>query len=186
MQSLELVEIFILPLESEKISYMISGSVGSIFYSEPRLTHDIDLVLFINSDDLTKIEKCFPPESFYCPPIEVLQIELKRREHAHFNLIHHKTGWKADCYPHAGDPLEKWAENRRKRMKLAKELEIWLAPPEYIILRKLQYYREGKSQKHLLDTGNMLKANPEDLDDAALKDWIEKLQLETVWSEVKV
>jgi len=26
---------------------------------------------------------------------------------------------------------------------------IWVAPPEYVILRKLEYFREGKSEKHL-------------------------------------
>jgi len=27
----------------------------------------------------------------------------------------------------------------------------YAAPPEYVILRKLQYFREGGSEKHLLD-----------------------------------
>ncbi len=33
-----------------------------------------------------------------------------------------------------------------------------LAPPEYVIVRKLQFFREGGSQKHLRDISRMLTA----------------------------
>ena len=32
-------------LESAGIRYMVTGSVASIVYGEPRLTHDVDIVL---------------------------------------------------------------------------------------------------------------------------------------------
>jgi hypothetical protein len=34
--------------------------------------------------------------------------------------------------------------------------EFWLAPVEYVILRKLEYYREGGSEKHLRDISGIL------------------------------
>ena len=34
--------------------------------------------------------------------------------------------------------------------------EFWLAPVEYVILRKLEYYREGCSEKHLRDIFDIL------------------------------
>lgn len=40
MQSLEFL---INPLEVQKIPYFVTGSIASIFYGEPRLTHDIDI-----------------------------------------------------------------------------------------------------------------------------------------------
>lgn len=43
MQSLEFLRTFINPLEIQKIPYFVTGSIASIFYGEPRLTHDIDI-----------------------------------------------------------------------------------------------------------------------------------------------
>lgn len=34
-------------LESENIQYMVVGSIASMIYGEPRMTHDLDLVLEI-------------------------------------------------------------------------------------------------------------------------------------------
>jgi hypothetical protein len=38
----------------------------------------------------------------------------------------------------------------------------WIAPPEYVILRKLQIYREGGSDKHVRDIRVILAATPVD------------------------
>jgi len=56
-----------------------------------------------------------------------------------------------------------------------------LAPPEYVILRKLEFHREGGSEKHLRDIRAMLAVSGEDLDRAALRDWLARLGLETEW-----
>ena len=46
----DLIELFVAPLEAAGITdYMISGSVASIEYGEPRATLDIDLVLLIDA-----------------------------------------------------------------------------------------------------------------------------------------
>ena len=42
MQQLEFYDAFICRLEKLGIKYMVTGSIASIFYGEPRLTHDID------------------------------------------------------------------------------------------------------------------------------------------------
>lgn len=61
---------------------------------------------------------------------------------------------------------------------------IRLAPPEYVILRKLEYHREGGSEKHLRDIRAMLAVSGDLLDRTALQDWIARLGLETEWKRV--
>lgn len=39
----------------------------------------------------------------------------------------------------------------------------WVAPPEYVILRKLEYLREGAQDKHVRDIRFMLAASEVDL-----------------------
>ena len=69
MQDLNLFAIFTDKLEENKIDYFITGSVASIVYGEPRLTHDIDIVISLNEYDAIKISNAFLEEEFYCPPI---------------------------------------------------------------------------------------------------------------------
>ncbi|MFA6569030.1 MAG: hypothetical protein WCS96_12530 [Victivallales bacterium] len=71
MQELESFLVFIRKFNNLNIPYMTTGSVAGIVYGEPRLTHDIDLVLKIFGDHASQICKAFPPEEFYCPPEEV-------------------------------------------------------------------------------------------------------------------
>lgn len=86
------IELFVTRLESVGLSYMVTGSVASMIYGEPRLTLDVDVVL-----DL-QIDRAGP---------------------------------------------------------------LWVAPPEYVIIRKLEFFREGGSEKHLRDVRAMLAADLE-------------------------
>ena len=154
MQSPEFLGVFVIPLEKSGIQYFVTGSVATIFYGEPRLTHDIDLVVYISVGDISKIRAIFSDEAYYCPPEEVIEIESRRIPYGHVNVIHHKTGMKADLYLESesqDNNLQAWAFQHRKRVDLGNELSIWLAPPEYLIVRKLEFFREGGSQKHLED-----------------------------------
>ena len=61
---------------------------------------------------------------------------------------------------------------------------IQLAPPEYVIVRKLQYFREGKSQKHLRDISRMLLAMGDEWKREALEAMIQKHELHSEWQQV--
>ena len=82
---------------------MITGAVASIIYGEPRLTNDIDLVINMESDDVENFADAFPIEELYCPPPEVIRLEIGRPQRGHFNLIHQATGFKADIYASGRD-----------------------------------------------------------------------------------
>lgn len=185
MQPLELLTAFIDPLEKSKIPYFVTGSVASIFYGEPRLTHDIDIVIHLSRADLRRFSSFFPLEQYYCPPDEVIQIETNRRPFGHFNLIHHESGLKADIYPDAEDKLHQWAFGKRKRVELSESLALWLAPPEYVIIRKLEFFREGGSEKHLEDIKKMLPQIETDLNIEYLEAQITERGLGQYWKRLK-
>ena len=94
--------IFVSRLNASGMRYMVTGAVASIIYGEPRLTHDIDLVLELDDESAQKIVEAFPLDEFYCPPIEILKIEVKRPLRGHFNLIHHELGQINHC-PYCGE-----------------------------------------------------------------------------------
>lgn len=59
-----------------------------------------------------------------------------------------------------------------------------LAPPEYVIVRKLEYFREGGSDKHLRDIRGMLNVSGQQINQADLKEWIQLRGVETEWRKV--
>ena len=67
-----LFRIFISRLNSLDIRYVITGAVASIIYGEPRLTHDLDLVIELDPDDVQRFADAFPIDDFYCPPPEII------------------------------------------------------------------------------------------------------------------
>jgi hypothetical protein len=155
MQPIEPFLVFTRRFNDLGLRYMVTGSTAAIFYGEPRMTNDVDVVLFLGREEAVRLAAGFPPEEFYCPPITVIEIEASRPQRGHFNLIHHETGFRADLYLVAGDPLHAWAMDRVRIVDLEGD-SVRFAPPEYVIVRKLQYFREGGSEKHLRDIARML------------------------------
>jgi len=62
------------------------------------------------------------------------------------NLIHHETGFRADIYLAGKDQLHHWGLTNRKSVRVEDEA-VWVAPAEYVILRKLEYYPRGAVRK---------------------------------------
>ena len=176
----ELFLLFVRPLNRAGIRYVISGSVAAIFYGEPRLTHDVDFVVFLSTKDLHKLRAAFPEGEFYVPPMETMLAETAREHHGHFNLIHQGTGFKADFYPTGRDELNVWALSSKREVEFEGEA-VMLASPEYVIVRKLEYYREGHSEKHLRDIRAMIAVSGEQMDRVCLKEWIQRQGLQPEW-----
>jgi hypothetical protein len=174
--------IFTRKLESLGIRYMVSGSVAAIYYGEPRMTNDVDIIVFLQRPDATRLEAAFPADEFYCPPHDVIQIEISRSQRGHFNLIHHETGFKADIYP-VCDDLHLWGLSRAQLVSIDEDA-VSFAPPEYVVVRKLQFFREGGSQKHLRDVNRMLASLGEAWDRSDLLDLIRDHRLEPEWQQV--
>lgn len=172
----DLIGLFVRPLEGMGISYMITGGVASVIYGDPRFTRDVDLVLRVSEEDLEGLPSAFSPEDYYVPPGEALRREAQRTRYGHFNLIHRDTGLRADVYLAGDDPLHAWAFDRRVRIPLD-DGAIWLAPIEYVVVRKLQYYRDSGSDRHIRDVAMMLALSGERVDEEALGQWVESMGL---------
>ena len=179
----DLIELFAQPLNQAGIRYIISGSVAAMLYGEPRVTHDIDLVVFLRIEDAPRLAAIFPEPAFYVPPAEIILKEIARERRGHFNIIHAESGLKADFYVAGRDELHAWAIGHARRYSIGAHT-VTLAPPEYVILRKLEYHREGGSEKHLRDIRAMLAISGDQVDRATLHEWVARLGLEAEWQRV--
>ena len=181
MQSPEPFRIFTRKLHGLGLRYMVSGSVAAIYYGEPRMTNDVDIIVFLKREDAGRLEEAFPGDQFYCPPREVIEIELAREQRGHFNLIHHDTGFKADIYLMGRDELHGWGMARVQVADLDGESVVF-APPEYVIIRKLQFFQEGGSGKHLRDINRMLVSLGVAWNRGDLVEMIRKYRLDGEWN----
>lgn len=175
---------FLKPLEEAGLQYMVTGSVASMFYGEIRMTNGIDLVLFLPPGKAGLLEKLFPLDRFYCPPEEVIRIECARSVDGHFNLIHHETGFKADVYLAGNSALMLWGLGNARAIEF-QGIELKVAPPEYVVVQKLEYFRAGGSEKHVRDIRAMMKIGWDGVEEALLEEKVKELGLQSTWEEVR-
>jgi len=177
------VLIFVARLNQLGARYMVTGSVASIAYGEPRLTHDIDIVVELDRIQAGLLALSFPAPDFYCPPVDVIRIELDRDCGGHFNIIHQSSGFKADIYPLGQDLWSAWGLARCRNFIL-EGIPLSLAPPEYVIIRKLEYFQEGGSEKHIRDIRSILRVSRSLINSEELTHWIQNRHLERGWQRV--
>ncbi len=184
MPEADLISLFAVPLAKAGLPYMVTGATAAILYGQPRTTNDLDVVIELKTADLPRLRAAFPERDYYLPPDEVIEVELRRPLRAHLNALHHDSGFKADLYPMGSDALHQWAFPRRRPVAHGGQ-QISFAPPEYVILRKLEYFREGGSTKHLSDIRAMLDVSGDVIDRTVLGEWIARLGLQAEWTRVQ-
>jgi len=183
MPETDLFLIFVTKLNALGLPYMVTGSVAGVLYGEPRVTHDVDIVLDLSAGPaIRRLTEAFPIAEFYCPPEEILIQEAQRRQRGHFNLIHHGSGFRADVYLANEDAFHEWALEHRRSLSVG-DVEVWVAPPEYVIARKLEFFREGGSEKHVRDIRAILRVSGGIVDHDVLNKWVTKLGLQDQWAQ---
>jgi hypothetical protein len=182
MEQYELLGYLVRCLEKLKIPYFITGAVASIAYGEPRLTNDIDIVAEVNDGHTAKLKECFPEEEFYLD-LDSIREAIRRRDQ--FNIIHPASGLKIDVMISKGDAFDGSRFNRIRRMRPLEDTEANFASPEDVIIKKMEYYKEGASEKHIRDILGMLKISGEMIDLEYISFWAKRLNLEKIWLAIR-
>lgn len=168
MSSPDLHRILLHPLHQTGLAYMVTDAVAAIAYGEPRMTNDVDLVVRLELGDAQTLISAFASREYYVPPLETIEEERRRPRYGHFNIIHLDTALRADIYLVGDDPLHEWAVARRRTASIGGDA-VWFAPLEYVIVRKLEYFRQSESDRHLRDVAGMLRVSGELVDHVELQ-----------------
>lgn len=169
---LEVLEDVVTRFEKIGIDYFLVGSLAAMYYSRPRFTNDIHLVVQLSAIKVSEFEKQFPLEEYYCPPPEVIR-------RGSFNLVHQASGIKIDLVLNKMNEFYQSEFKRRKKVNLTPQFSAYIASPEDVILKKLDFYKEGLSEKHLADIREILISSNIDL--SYLETWVQKLHLSEAW-----
>lgn len=181
MNQAELLRYVVDALEDQRLTYMVVGSFASATYGEPRLTHDIDIVLRLPIDAVDRLCGAFPAPEFYVSQSAAREAV---RTGGQFNVIHPSSGNKIDFMIARDDAWGHSQLARRARKPILPDRETFVAAPEDVILAKLCYYREGGSEKHLRDIAGMLRISGEEIDLEYIAHWTQPLGLTQQWQVV--
>lgn len=147
-------------------------------YGEPRTTIDLDVVVALPPSRAEAFCSEFPATDFYVDPETVKQATLHRTT---FNILHSASGYKIDVM--LTDRSE-YNEARLKRVRLLTNndgLRVVYASPEDVIIKKMEFYKIGRSDKHIRDIAGILKVNGPHIDREYIERWARKFNVMDVW-----
>jgi hypothetical protein len=160
---------------------MVVGSFASTTYGEARFTNDIDIVIELAESAVPAFIDAFPGPDFFVSPDAVRDAVRQRFQ---FNVLHTASGAKIDFILSRHDEWGRAQLARRRRVLLLPDREGYAAAPEDVILGKLWYFTEGRSDKHLRDIAAMLRVSGGQIDRADVEAWARKLGLSEAWAAV--
>jgi hypothetical protein len=178
MEQGELLRRVVDTLERLKLSYLVTGSIATTLYGEPRFTNDIDVVVQLPLDRAEALVQAFPADDFY---VDAEQVRLAIARRGEFNIIHPASGLKVDVMIPAMDEFDLSRFARARRVRPAIGFEADFAAPEDVIVKKLKYYDDGGSEKHLRDIGGVLRISSSEVDRDYIATWAQRLGVLEVW-----
>lgn len=162
-------------------AYMLTGSFASSLHGEPRLSHDIDLVVDITLPAIPALVRRFPAPDFFLDEASA-RAAVSGRDM--FNLLSVPDGDNVDFWILTDDPFDVARFERRRRESVL-GTTIVVASPEGTILAKLRWARlSGGSEKHFRDAVGVYQVQSPRIDGPYLERWIGILQLQGEWSRL--
>jgi hypothetical protein len=168
-------------LERLNIPYMIGGSVAAMAYGMPRLTLDMDVIADMSLEQAKVFAGSLGQE--YYVSLESIEEAIKTRRH--FNIIQSEVGVKIDFYVLNVDEFSREEFKRRRKEAFDEERRAVFATPEDIILKKLEWFKMGESQKHIDDIKGILKVSRDKLDLSYIDKWALKVGVYDIWQKLK-
>lgn len=151
------------------IPYMLTGSIAMNFYSEPRMTRDIDFIIVIQPNQKNKVFELFQ-DKYY---ISKTAISEALKYNSMFNIIHKELVVKADLIIRKNSEYRKNEFERRRKVN-TNDRSIYIVSLEDLIISKIIWSKDSKSELQKQDIFNLLNC---DYDNKYLMKWLKELSV---------
>lgn len=175
---LEVLKVVTGRLDEAGIGYMVTGSMALNYYAVPRMTRDIDVVVGLSAGDAERLLALFH-DDFYVD-FEAVHVAIDQR--GTFNAIHTDSVVKVDFVVRKESEYRQTEFARRRRASVEGH-EFFIVAPEDLVLSKLDWARNTRSEVQLADVRSLLDSVV-GLDRAYLARWATRLGLEDLYREV--
>lgn len=176
---LSVLKVVVARLDAAGIPYMVTGSVAVSLYAEPRMTRDVDLVVELGPADSARVVEMFNAEFTF--DADRIRDAIARR--SMFNLIHTTAVVKIDVIVRKDTPYRE-EEFRRRRVATIDGVAMWVVSSEDLILSKLDWARESRSEVQLRDVRNVIAAQSS-LDWPYVDAWAARIGVLALLEEVR-
>jgi hypothetical protein len=166
-------------LDKSRVPYMIAGSVAAMLYGEPRMTNDMDVVVELGQDQVDQFLSHFGGDDYYAPSGDAVRSTIARG--GAFNIIHVPSASKVDIIVRRRTDFAEHEFSRRQRLPFTEQFEASVATPEDVIVSKLLFYTQGRSDKHLTDIAGVLRLSAGRIDLQYVESWVVRLGLQDAW-----
>jgi hypothetical protein len=176
-EELEVLKTVAARLDSLGIAYMVTGSIAMNYYAMPRMTRDIDIVVELSPGDADRIYEIFHGDFYVDQDLVRRSVE----EQGMFNMIHGAYVVKVDFVVRKDTDYRRHEFSRRRRVRVEGQ-DLFIVAPEDLIISKLDWARQTRSEVQLADVRNLLVGVTE-LDRVYLAYWARRLDLEPLYRE---
>ena len=157
-------------LEQRDIGYVVVGSTGAATWGVPRATRDVDLVVVLGAGQLDVVLDDLQRANLYVP---VDRAREAASTGGSFNVLDPEHGGKVDLFVNGPDDAFTASRLQRRIRADVFDVPCWVASAEDIILAKLRWRIDSRSEVQWRDCVEIAATN--DLDIAYLRDWAPKL-----------
>ena len=164
-------------LNAAGIPYMVVGSFASSAHGIPRATKDIDIVIAPVRDQLERLIEQFPSTRYHADLEEAL---FAFDHQSLFNVTDYETGWRVDFIIRKSGDFHATEFGRRREIEVA-GTPVFVASPEDVLIAKLEWAKQGASDRQIEDAANIISTQGDDLDITYVERWVEGLGLQAQW-----
>lgn len=151
---------------------MLSGSVAMSTYIVPRFTRDFDFIVHLEQKDVIPLMKQFS-DGYYCDEDAVREAVVSK---GMFNIIDHKSSYKADFIILKDEPYRQTEFDRRKKVDFL-GMSVYVVSPEDLLISKLIWIQQVQSGLQMEDIKALVEMPG--MDWVYIRQWINTLKLNT-------
>ncbi len=182
MELFELLASVAADIENAGVVYALTGSMASSLHGRPRVSYDGDLVLRMSVAQADALAEAWRGR-FYVSP-KAMREAVACNGMA--NIIDGASGWKVDLSVVPRSPFYDSVLLRRQRVSLpGTGRAIWVCSPEDVVLMKLLWRKDSRSQKQFDDALNVVQTIGGRLDWKYLREWAGRLQVDDDLEELR-
>ena len=101
-----------------------------------------------------------------------------------FNIIQPRSGLKVDVIVPPPSAFNRARFARARRVQAGEGWDASFSSPEDAILKKMEFFREGGSDKHLRDITGVLTTSGSEIDTVYIDRWAATMGLTEIWQAI--
>ena len=175
----QLVADVVARLDAAGIPHMLTGSIASSWYGEPRATQDLDVVIDPSPASLDRLVDGLQADGWY---VDGDAAGAALGDRTQFNAIG-RDAFKVDFIVRRDRPFSAGEFERRQPAEVL-GTPTFLPTVEDMVVAKLEWAQATDSDRQLRDVRGMLAVAGPDLDRTYVDRWVQRLGLEGTWKRV--